>query len=247
MQATTSPIDCWFWTGWGASTVEGKLLSSLGKIAGIGGVALGIFLLLFQGVLQQKFMPGTGLDSSHAFAVIMSLMLLTFGVAAIGVFAWLIARTTGPQTPVSGPILTILTALIVLVIAAAVYEGAQAGGDLNPKVTPQAIQTITKLVEDEDRTAWSGGRDEPNPGCQDHDVDSCISPLHGGTFVPRSAAFVTRSMSDPTAIRTNYKLTTDKPYHICFSLHAQTGACETRYEMIGHASGLEQYETNGSL
>jgi hypothetical protein len=37
--------------------MESKLLSSLGKIAGIGGIALGVFLLIFQGVLQKTFLP----------------------------------------------------------------------------------------------------------------------------------------------------------------------------------------------
>jgi hypothetical protein len=109
--------------------MEGKLLSSLGKIAGIGGIALGIFVLLFQGVLQQKFLPGAGLGPSQAFAVIMSLMLLTFGIAGIGIFAWLISLTTSPERPVPGSTLGALAVLIAVVLGAALYEGAQAKPD----------------------------------------------------------------------------------------------------------------------
>ncbi|HEY0123110.1 MAG TPA: hypothetical protein VGC14_15395 [Rhizobium sp.] len=105
--------------------MEGKILNYLGKIAGIGGVGFGIFLLLFQGILQQRFLPSTGLDPSQAFSIIMSLMLLTFGIATIGVFAWLVSLTTLPGKPVSNLILAGLAALIVFVIGSTIYEGIQ--------------------------------------------------------------------------------------------------------------------------
>ena len=34
--------------------MEAKLLGSLGKIAGLAGIALGLVLLIFQGVLKQS-------------------------------------------------------------------------------------------------------------------------------------------------------------------------------------------------
>jgi hypothetical protein len=116
--------------------MEGKILSSLGKVAGLGGIALGVFLLIFQGVLQKQFLPQAGLGSAQAFAVILSLMILTFGIAGIGVFAWLISRTVGPKAPVPSLSMGILAGLIVLVVGAAVYVGAQAKPDLqsSPKV-----------------------------------------------------------------------------------------------------------------
>jgi hypothetical protein len=46
--------------------MEARILSAVGKIAGIGGVALGVFLLIFQGVLKQKFLPDIGLGEEHA-------------------------------------------------------------------------------------------------------------------------------------------------------------------------------------
>jgi hypothetical protein len=67
--------------------------------------------------------------SAQAFAVILSLMILTFGIAGIGVMAWLLGRTVGPKTPVPGPAMGTLAALIVLVLGAAVYVGAQAKPD----------------------------------------------------------------------------------------------------------------------
>ena len=105
--------------------MEGKLLGSVGKVAGLGGIALGVVLLIFRGVLEKQFLPQAGLESGQAYAVIMAMMILTFGIAGIGVIAWLIARTLSPRKPVPGPALGTLAALIVLTLAAAVYVGSQ--------------------------------------------------------------------------------------------------------------------------
>ncbi len=117
--------------------MESKILSSLGKVAGLAGIALGVFLLIFRGVLEKQFLPQAGLTSGQAFAVILSLMILTFGIAAIGVITWLIGRTVGPRAPVPGPTLSILAALIALVLTAAVYVGvrATAGDERQPNVS----------------------------------------------------------------------------------------------------------------
>jgi len=103
--------------------MESEILSALGKIAGLGGIALGVFLLLFQGVLRKQFLPKAGLGSAQAFAVILSLMILTFGIAGIGVVAWLISLTINPEAPIGGPTLSLLAGLMALVLACAVYAG----------------------------------------------------------------------------------------------------------------------------
>jgi hypothetical protein len=118
--------------------MENNILRFLGKTAGLGGIALGVFLLLFQGVLQTQFLPQAGLGSAQAFAVILSLMILTFGVAGIGVIAWLVSRTIGSKTPVPGPTMSILAALIALVLGATVYVGAQAKPDPLPSSKVEA-------------------------------------------------------------------------------------------------------------
>jgi hypothetical protein len=118
--------------------MESKILSSVGKVAGLGGIALGVFLLIFQGVLKEQFLPQAGLGQSQAFAVILSLMILTFGVAGIGVIAWLIGRTVGPKVAVATPAMAILAALIVLVIGAAVLIGARANSDTAPTAKVEA-------------------------------------------------------------------------------------------------------------
>jgi hypothetical protein len=104
--------------------MESRILGSLGKVAGLGGIALGVFLILFRGVLEKQFLPQAGVAAEQAFAVILSLMIMTFGIASIGIVAWL--RSGGPKAPVPLPGIGILAALMVLLLGAAIYVGAQA-------------------------------------------------------------------------------------------------------------------------
>jgi hypothetical protein len=106
--------------------MESKILSFVGKVAGLGGIALGVLLLLFQGVLQKEFLPKAGLESGQAFAVILSLMIMTFGIAGIGVIGWLVSRAAASTVPVPAPTLLILAALIAGVVGAAVFVSADA-------------------------------------------------------------------------------------------------------------------------
>ncbi len=66
--------------------MESSLLESLGKIAGIGGISLGIFLLLFQGLLKKLKVPG--LKQDQWFRIIIVFMVLVWSVALSGLGAW---------------------------------------------------------------------------------------------------------------------------------------------------------------
>jgi hypothetical protein len=124
-----------------------SLLSNLGKIAGLGGIALGVFVLLFNGVLQEKILQqGVGLGQSQAFSMLMCLMTFTFGIAAIGVIAWLIAQTIGPERPVPGTALFILAALMVVVIGAVIYESKQADSAPSPATAKVEPPTETSTI-----------------------------------------------------------------------------------------------------
>lgn len=79
--------------------MENRILKTVGTIAGLGGLALGVLLILFQGVLATKFLPDIGLTSEQAYQILLALMLLTFGIAAIGVIAWIIAERGPPGAP----------------------------------------------------------------------------------------------------------------------------------------------------
>jgi hypothetical protein len=106
--------------------LETKFLGSLGKVAGPAGIALGILLLIFRGILQTEFLPHAGLKPQQAIAVILALLILTFGIAVIGMVAWLVSHTGNSKAPISAPALTTLATSIALVLGAAVYVGVQA-------------------------------------------------------------------------------------------------------------------------
>jgi hypothetical protein len=66
--------------------MEIQLLQAVGKIAGIGGLALGVFVLLFEEVIRKNIFPM--LSDDHASGLIRQFMYLTFGVAVVGIAAW---------------------------------------------------------------------------------------------------------------------------------------------------------------
>jgi hypothetical protein len=82
--------------------MESRILGSLGKVAGLGGVALGVFLLIFRGVLEKQFLPQAGLTAEQAFAVL----------PGWGVVAWLISRSGGRKESVSLPRIGILVGVM---------------------------------------------------------------------------------------------------------------------------------------
>jgi hypothetical protein len=100
--------------------MESKVLGAVGKVAGIGGLALGVFLLIFQGLLKQNLLFQAGLSQQQAFYTIAALMILTFGIAGIGIFSWLISARN-PDQPMPHSSIIALIILFLLVIGAAVY------------------------------------------------------------------------------------------------------------------------------
>lgn len=66
--------------------MEDQVLQAVGKVAGIGGIALGVFLLLFREVIRKKIFPQ--LPPDHAYRLIRQFMYLTFAIALVGIAAW---------------------------------------------------------------------------------------------------------------------------------------------------------------
>src|SRR5689334_8210341 len=75
--------------------MEIQLLQAVGKIAGIGGLALGVFVLLFEEVIRKNIFPT--LSDDHASGLIRQFMYLTFGVAVFGIAAWTFVAVKTPS------------------------------------------------------------------------------------------------------------------------------------------------------
>jgi hypothetical protein len=89
--------------------MEVGLLKTLGQALGIGGVALGIFFLLFRELIRKSIFPKLNKNDAYRFLRLISVLI--WSVAVIGMGAWVIGdqkartqqsaiSTTGPQSPV---------------------------------------------------------------------------------------------------------------------------------------------------
>jgi hypothetical protein len=86
--------------------MDTDLLKTLGQVLGIGGVALGVFFLLFREVLRKSIFPT--LKKDDAFRLLRLIALLIWSVAVVGIGAWMWGEqqpkrsivTNGPQSPV---------------------------------------------------------------------------------------------------------------------------------------------------
>jgi hypothetical protein len=62
--------------------MEAELLKTVGQIAGIGGLALGVFLLLFRDIIRKQIFPQ--LAKRDAYRLLQLIAILVFLIAAIG-------------------------------------------------------------------------------------------------------------------------------------------------------------------
>src|SRR5262245_61502612 len=63
-----------------------SILKIVGQVAGIGGIALGVFLLIFREVVRRNIFPN--LAQIQAYRIIRLIVILTFCIAALGIGAW---------------------------------------------------------------------------------------------------------------------------------------------------------------
>ncbi|MFC1577649.1 hypothetical protein ACFL36_01430 [Thermodesulfobacteriota bacterium] len=65
-----------------------KLLQTTGAIAGIGGLSLGVFIILFREIIRKQIFPT--LTKKQAYRLIIILSILIWSLSIIGIIAWLI-------------------------------------------------------------------------------------------------------------------------------------------------------------
>jgi uncharacterized membrane protein SpoIIM required for sporulation len=76
--------------------MDQALLEVLAKAAGIGGLALGVFLLIFRSVIRKNIFPK--LQDESAYRLIRLILVLTFLIATLGIGAWIFV-TIGSASP----------------------------------------------------------------------------------------------------------------------------------------------------
>jgi hypothetical protein len=90
--------------------MSGEILRTLGSIAGIGGIALGVMLLVFRDIIRKKVFAQ--LTRAQSYDLLRLVTVLTWSVAVLGIAAWAWGGSVGG------------------VVA---NDGVAAGGDLNAR------------------------------------------------------------------------------------------------------------------
>lgn len=70
----------------GSNIMTLELLKTLGQIAGIGGIALGIFLILYRDIIRKKIFPQ--LTKQQGFQLLILITVLVWSIALAGIGAW---------------------------------------------------------------------------------------------------------------------------------------------------------------
>ncbi len=66
--------------------MEAEILEALGQVAGIGGIALGVLLLVFRDILRKAIFPK--LTRERAYRLLRWIVVSVWSVAVLGVGAW---------------------------------------------------------------------------------------------------------------------------------------------------------------
>lgn len=72
--------------------MDAAVIKIFGQIAGIGGLALGVFLFLFREIIRKKIFPT--LTKEHAYKIIRLMLILIWSTSLVAIFAWLYIKTT---------------------------------------------------------------------------------------------------------------------------------------------------------
>ena len=73
--------------------IDTEMFKVIGQVAGIGGLSLGIFLILFREVIRKNIFPT--LTKSHAYSIIKLMVILIWSLALVGVLGWIFLEYKG--------------------------------------------------------------------------------------------------------------------------------------------------------
>lgn len=77
--------------------MEAEILKTVGQIAGIGGLALGVFLLLFRELLRKSIFPTLTKERAYRLLLVIALLVWSVALAGIGTWAWVEMNPTVSQ------------------------------------------------------------------------------------------------------------------------------------------------------
>lgn len=68
--------------------MDREMLKIVGEIAGIGGLALGVFLILYRNLIRSLFEKIPILDKRQAFQLLKMILILVWSITLVGMFLW---------------------------------------------------------------------------------------------------------------------------------------------------------------
>ncbi len=77
-------------------SAEFDLIKTVGQIAGIGGIALGVFLRIFKEIIRKKIFPM--LTKEQAYRLLSRISTYTFIIALVGIGAWVYTSTSNSSS-----------------------------------------------------------------------------------------------------------------------------------------------------
>ena len=83
--------------------MDPEILKTLGQIAGIGGVSIGLALLVFRDLIRKNIFPKFK-DEKLAYSLLRLIVVLSWSIAIVGIGAWLFIKVAEARTPISIPI-----------------------------------------------------------------------------------------------------------------------------------------------
>ena len=125
-----------------------ETLKTMGAVAGIGGLALGVFLILFRDFLRKLLLPQLGKD--QAYRLLRLFLILVWSVAIVGIAAWVVLElrpkpTVAMQVPEGCLPKQIVQGNIVFLEVQATCAGAQQKqlAQANASALVKQIQMLT--------------------------------------------------------------------------------------------------------
>jgi hypothetical protein len=82
--------------------MDAELLKILGQVAGIGGVAIGVFLLIFRDVVRRQIFGR--LNKDQTYRLFRLILILTWSIAVLGIGAWMYANRVAARGSIPSPL-----------------------------------------------------------------------------------------------------------------------------------------------
>jgi len=122
---------------------DAALFKTLAKAGGVGGIALGVFLVVYRELIHKLVFPQ--LSVSQAYKIILVILFFTFGIALVGLTVWALKTTRGGRVVV---LLLLLFGLALCAIGSYVIQ------EDRQKPDPRAAYAIVSAHDVVDFGQW---------------------------------------------------------------------------------------------